>query len=33
MDGVGHSPMLEKPEEFNLLLRRMILEITGTARP
>jgi pimeloyl-ACP methyl ester carboxylesterase len=33
MDGVGHFPMLEKPEEFNLLLRRMILEITGTARP
>jgi pimeloyl-ACP methyl ester carboxylesterase len=29
MDRVGHFPMLEKPEEFNVLLRRLILEVTG----
>lgn len=29
MDGVGHFPMLERPEEFNRLLAEVVEELTG----
>ncbi|MEE8142463.1 MAG: alpha/beta hydrolase [Planctomycetota bacterium] len=29
MTGVGHFPMLERPDEFNQIMRRVVAELTG----
>ena len=29
MEGTGHFPMLERPEEFNRLLAEVVEELTG----